>query len=97
MQSLASGAVTELCRQRLFTTQLVLYLSTMALSLPFGIEVLVAIMNAVRLAMFPLVFFPVGGITSLRLMSNGRCMVAIGLGIALLLGRHGGEKAPGGE
>lgn len=53
----------------LLSTQFVCDLAAVALALPFHVEVLVAVVNAVWLSVLPLIFLSVGGVSSLILVS----------------------------
>jgi hypothetical protein len=68
MQSLASSAMTILRRQRFLPTQLILDLPAMASRIPHRFEVGIVLVDLVRLAVLPLVFFAIGGRSCLVLM-----------------------------
>jgi hypothetical protein len=58
-----------LAGQRLLSAQLIFDLSTMTMSVPFRIEVLVIVMDSVGLAVFPFVLFAMSCLASLELVS----------------------------
>lgn len=61
--------MTVLRSQGLVPTKLILDSSTVALSLPFDVELVIVLVDTVWLAEFPLVFLPVCAVTSLVLVS----------------------------
>ena len=69
VESLTSRAMAVLGCKRLVSTQFVCDFAAVAVALPFHVEVLVFVMDAVWLSVLPLVFLAVCGVSSLILVS----------------------------